>query len=142
MDILGIITRIEGKLKERGIPKMEFYKRCGVSASAVSQWRKGKTKPSNETLQKIASELGVSYGYLVTGERSPFFVGDSDIDMHKVTRAMIKATEYLEEEQKKKVAQLSNEEQEVVDIFRDLPADKRETALELMRAMALASKSL
>ena len=142
MDILGIITRIEGKLKERGIPKMEFYKRCGVSASAVSQWRKGKTNPSNETLQKIASELGVSYGYLTTGEKNPFFVGDSDIDMHKVTRAMIIATEYIEEEQKKKADPLSNEEQEVVDIFRELPDDKKETALEVMRAMALASKAL
>lgn len=139
MDILSIITRIEEKLKENGIPKMAFYKRCGVSASAVSQWRKGKTKPSNETLHKMASELGVSYGYLTAGEKNPFYAGDN-VDINKVATALIKASEYWE--RKRSEDMLGSDEKEVLDIFRELPDDKKETALEVMRAMALASKSL
>ena len=139
MDVLAIINRYESILAERNIKKGDFYKACGISGAAVSQWRTGKTKPSYDTLEKIASELGVSYNYLTTGEKNPFYAGDS-IDINKVTTALIKASEYWE--RKRIEDMLGSDEKEVLDIFRELPDDKKETALEVMRAMALASKAL
>ena len=41
-----------------------------------------------------------------------------------------------------RAVELTDDEKEVLDIFRELPDDKKETALEVMRAMALASKAL
>lgn len=68
MDILSFISRYEAILKERRITKAQFYKDCSVSDAAVSQWRKGKTKPATTTMSRIADYLGVTVGYLLTGE--------------------------------------------------------------------------
>lgn len=65
MDVLAFISKYEAVLKERGIPKMVFYKACEVSDAAVSQWRKGKTKPSMATVVRISEWLGVPVGYLI-----------------------------------------------------------------------------
>lgn len=67
MDTLGFISRYEAILRERKIPKMQFYKDCGISDAAVSQWRKEKTKPSMTTVSTIAKILNVSAEYLLTG---------------------------------------------------------------------------
>lgn len=67
MDILAILNRIEGLLKESGRSKAELYATCSVSASAVSQWKSGRTSPSTKSLQRIADYLNVSYEYLISG---------------------------------------------------------------------------
>lgn len=69
MDTLAFISRYEVILKERKIPKMQFYRDCGITDAAVSQWRKGKTKPAMTTISKIAEYLSVPAEYLLTGER-------------------------------------------------------------------------
>ena len=73
MDTLAFIARYEEILKDKRIPKMQFYKECRVSDAAVSQWRKGKTNPSMTNINAIAKYLGVSSEYLLTGqkEKSP-----------------------------------------------------------------------
>ena len=69
MDTLGFISRYESVLKIKKIPKMRFYKECGISDAAVSQWRKGKTNPAMTTINRIAEYIGVSPEYLLTGEQ-------------------------------------------------------------------------
>lgn len=68
LDTLAFIHNYEKILRSRKIPKMVFYKECGISDAAVSQWRKGKTKPALSTVDKIAEYLGVSPDELLTGE--------------------------------------------------------------------------
>lgn len=68
MDTLAFISRYEAILKDRKIPKMQFYRDCDITDAAVSQWRKGKTKPAMTTISKIAEYLGVTAEYLLTGE--------------------------------------------------------------------------
>lgn len=65
MDTLAFISKYEEILKERRIPKMQFYKSCGISDAAVSQWRKGKTNPAMTTINKISVYLGVPIAYLL-----------------------------------------------------------------------------
>lgn len=69
MDILAILNRVDDLLKEQGRTKADLYSSCPVSASAVSQWKSGKTTPSVKSLQSIADFLGVQYEYLVAGNR-------------------------------------------------------------------------
>lgn len=88
MDVAAFMARYERILSTRGIPKMEFYKMCGFTDAAVSQWRRGKNTPSMKTIQAIADCLGVTAEYLLTGaeqEEKPLINDDEEL------------TEYLEE---------------------------------------------
>ena len=67
MDTLAFISRYEAILRERKIPKMRFYTDCAISDAAVSQWRKGKTKPAMTTISRIATYLNTTTEYLLTG---------------------------------------------------------------------------
>lgn len=67
MDSIGFVERMESQLEKLGIAKQAFYSACGVSSSAVSQWRTGRTAPSQRTIEKIATYLHMNQDYLVTG---------------------------------------------------------------------------
>ena len=108
MDNLQILYRIETTLRERGIPKADFYRDCHISSSAVSQWRNGKTKPSLLTLQTVADYIGVPFDALVAGteyahektpdqkEKAPTVLGESFtvdeiIEAYEMAPARVKA---------------------------------------------------
>lgn len=80
MDILAMLNRVEVLLKAQGRTKTQLYAACEVTASAVSQWKSGRTTPYPKTLQRIADYLGVSYEYLITGlgekEKAPTSGGE------------------------------------------------------------------
>ena len=84
MDTLAFIARYEEMLRDKRIPKMQFYRECGVSDAAVSQWRKGKTNPSMTTVNAIAKYLGTSSEYLITGQslkkEKPATVSGDELD--------------------------------------------------------------
>lgn len=67
MDVLSFINRYEKILKEKHIPKKQFYSECKISDSAVSQWRTGKNNPATKTIARIAEYLEVTTEYLLTG---------------------------------------------------------------------------
>ena len=67
MDVTGFMGRYERILKERNIPKKDFYAACGFTDAAASQWRHGKNAPSIKTIERIADYLNVSTEYLLTG---------------------------------------------------------------------------
>ena len=71
MDTLAFIARYEAILKEKRIPKMVFYKECGITDAAVSQWRKGKTAPATKTISRIADFLGVTSESLLVDSGAP-----------------------------------------------------------------------
>lgn len=85
MDILAMLNRIEVLLKESGHSKSELYAACSVSASAISQWKSGKTSPATKSLQSIADYLNVSYEYLISGvgqkQKTPAPEGEHEADL-------------------------------------------------------------
>ena len=46
-------------------------KDTGISPTLFSDWKKGKSSPKAEKLQKIADYFGVSVDYLMTGKEEP-----------------------------------------------------------------------
>ena len=64
-EILLMLSRIDYQLSSKGIPYADFYSAVGVSASAVSKWRKGATRPRKTVIENIARYLGVSVDYLM-----------------------------------------------------------------------------
>lgn len=59
-DVLSMLNRIDEVRIQKKISKGDLYMKSGITASAISQWRSGKTKPSLESVTKIAEILGVS----------------------------------------------------------------------------------
>ena len=53
---------------ERNFKDSDVAKGTGITKSTFSDWKSGRSKPKKEKLLKIASFLGVSVDYLMTGE--------------------------------------------------------------------------
>lgn len=63
-----IVARIKYLAAVRGVPMETLYADCKISSSAVSQWKSGTTKPSFNSVQKIATYLGTTSEYLLFGD--------------------------------------------------------------------------
>lgn len=55
-------------LKKNGKKAADVTRATGIPASTFSDWKKGKSSPKQEKLQKIADYFNVSLEYLMTGE--------------------------------------------------------------------------
>lgn len=60
----------ESLLQERDITAYKVSKETGVTQTALSNWKRGKSTPSVKNLQKIADFFNVSIDYLMTGENN------------------------------------------------------------------------
>lgn len=67
-EVLELLARIDIELTKKHVKKAEFYSAVGLTAGALSLWRKGKTKPRPATIEKIADYLGVTPAYLMGEE--------------------------------------------------------------------------
>lgn len=65
---MDAIQRIIELMEQHGLTAKQFTKEAGLSGSAVTEWKKGKSKPSAKSLQKIADYFHVSTDYLLTGD--------------------------------------------------------------------------
>ena len=63
---------IRDRLLDRtGKKASDVAKATGIPSSTFSDWKKGKSSPKAEKLQKIADYFGVSVDYLITGKEEP-----------------------------------------------------------------------
>ena len=58
----------EHLLQEHGITAYRVAKEAGVTQTALSNWKSGRSTPTTKTLQKIADYFGVTIDYLMTGK--------------------------------------------------------------------------
>lgn len=58
----------ERLLASRNIKPIEVSKATGINSAVFSEWKRGKSTPKVDKLQKIADYFGVSLDYLLTGE--------------------------------------------------------------------------
>lgn len=71
--------------KAKGLTKAEFYEAAGITPSAMALYKKGKTKPSMDTLRAIARVLEIDVSYLLTElygdekEKEPAALSDDEL---------------------------------------------------------------
>lgn len=58
----------EQLLQKYGVTPYKVAKESGVTQTALSNWKSGRSTPTTKTLQKIADYFGVSIDYLMTGK--------------------------------------------------------------------------
>lgn len=61
----------EQLLQKHNVTAYRVAKEAGVTQTALSNWKSGRSTPSTPTLQKIADYFGVSVDYLMTGKDEP-----------------------------------------------------------------------
>lgn len=54
-------------LQKFGVSSYEVAKKAGVTQTALSNWKAGRSVPKAETMKKIADYFGVTVDYLMTG---------------------------------------------------------------------------
>lgn len=70
-------------LKKSGNKASDVSNATGIPASTFSDWKKGKSTPKTEKLQKIADFFGVTLEYLTTGKESkpPYYLDDETAEI-------------------------------------------------------------
>ena len=65
---MTLFERVKKMSKERGLSLSQLNDKAGLGKNAIYKWKT--QKPSTENIQKVASALGVTVDYLLTGEKS------------------------------------------------------------------------
>ena len=58
----------EQLVQKNGVTPFKVAKVAGVTQTALSNWKSGRSTPTTKTLQKIADYFGVTIDYLMTGK--------------------------------------------------------------------------
>lgn len=58
----------EQLLQKNNVTPYKVSKEAGVTQTALSNWKSGKSTPTTKTLQKIADYFGVTIDFLMTGK--------------------------------------------------------------------------
>lgn len=64
----------------KGLKDADVARLSGVNKSTFSDWKTGRYNPKGEKLTKIASALGVSLEYLMSGEELEWNPSEQDFD--------------------------------------------------------------
>lgn len=105
---MEIIERISELLAERDKTAIELCKILDIQTSTMSTWKSRKKDPPARYMPAIANYLCVSLDYLLTGKERPVVVEQST------------ASEPVSPE-----PQLSAMDQELLDLFHELPINKQ-----------------
>ena len=62
---MAFAERLKELRKQAHLTQVELAKRLGIGQSSYADWERGKKKPTQENLVKIAKVLNVSIDYLV-----------------------------------------------------------------------------
>ena len=66
-------------LKLQGVRVSDVSRATGIASSTFTDWKKGRTKPKPDKLQKIADYFNVSIEYLLTGEDASVSEEDDEL---------------------------------------------------------------
>lgn len=77
---MSIVDRILTLQEERKVTNKEIEIGAGLANASVSQWKKGKGKPSLENIIKVATYFQVTTDYLLGLSDTPAYVPTSKIE--------------------------------------------------------------
>ena len=94
-----------------GMTNKELAEKVGITASNIGKGQRQGSSPSADTAVKIASVLGVTVEYLVTGSNSPANKKDEESEQLRLYRKhseIIKKCEQLSPEKEKLLATIAD----------------------------------
>lgn len=76
-----MIERILQLMELNNIKAFKLTNDLGLSNSAITDWKKGKSKPSVEAVVKIAQYFNVSTDYIIMGTKSKDNLTENELEM-------------------------------------------------------------
>ena len=111
---MSIGSRIKQARQAAGISQAELAEAMGITRSACSQWESDLgTGPRRERLERLASELGVTYQWLATGK---------DAQSHSGIAEEVPAY-------------LTTEQSELLQLFKGLKPRQRKALIAFLRTL-------
>ena len=101
-------------LNDKGVKPADVSRATGLPSSLFSEWKKGKSNPKIDKLQKIADYFGVTLEYLMGIEKKE---GKEDKPTHNL-------------------GELSDEEIKFLLLIRSLSPDEREALYTVMKGLS------
>ena len=91
-------------LDEKGLKNADVVRATGISNMTLSDWKRGKSVPKSDKMQKIADYFGVSVEYLTKGEESKFYKDRAilEVQITDDEALMNRLKKYMELPQEKK----------------------------------------
>lgn len=89
----------EKLMKEHGVTAYKVSKETGIATSTLSDWKKGRSTPKQDKLQKIADYFNVKIDYLLTG--------NNQLEKERDYSLTIKEQENIDDEAKKIIEELT-----------------------------------
>lgn len=117
-------NRIARRIKELDMRQLDVCNKTGLSTTALSQYCTGKRVPDTVSLYKIATALGVSMEWVLTGEDATnenFQLAPPDLEAAKREQGLICDG-----------SPLDNIEADLVAMFRLLPESEREDIFDVV----------
>ncbi|TYL43925.1 helix-turn-helix transcriptional regulator [Dickeya sp. ws52] len=115
-------SRLNSALRDLGISQSELARRMGITPQAVQRWCNGISSPRQGMMEKLSS---------VTGKPEHWFLmpleNGSESPAHQESRATSSVTD------DQKTVALTDEERQLIHIYRDLPGSERKRMLELFQ---------
>ena len=114
----------EQLLQKHNVTSYKVAKEAGVTQTALSNWKSGKSTPTTKTLQKIADNFGVTVDYLMTGEEKEGY--------------------YLNEETAKLAQEMFEDEdmRSLFDMKRNMPPERFKAHMEFMKNLYYQEKGI
>lgn len=97
----------EKLLSDRGVTAYQVSKATGISTGSLTDWKKGRSQPKIDKLQKIADYFGVSVDYLLGNEEKPVTQKSDELTFDDFTYALHNETKELTEENKQKLLEMA-----------------------------------
>ena len=97
----------EKLLMERGVTAYKVAKATGISTGSMTDWKKGRSAPKVDKLQKIADYFGVSVDYLLGNEPKEKTPAEADVTFDDFTYAMYGEAKELTDEDKKMLLEMA-----------------------------------
>lgn len=121
----------------KGLKDSDVAKAACIPASTFSDWKKGKSRPKEPKLMKIADALGVTYAYLMGWESE---VEPSTKSLEDIIRVnaenggQSKFAEFLYDTTVKKAIELNitEEELKVIQMLRDANESSRDLIIRML----------
>ncbi|OUO75187.1 transcriptional regulator [Blautia sp. An249] len=123
----------EQLLQKYGVTSYKVAKEAGVTQTALSNWKSGRSTPTIKTLQKIADYFGVTVDYLMTGKE----------EVPSEPQLTSKDKRDIEKDLESIMEKLNNQEEGPASFGgQDIPEDDRELFAAQLEAMLVRLKKI
>jgi transcriptional regulator with XRE-family HTH domain len=79
-----MICRIQYLMEQNNITSSKLCSDLGLAKSSITDWKKGKAKPSVEALIKISRYFNVSLDWLITGKEYEKKISDEELEILEI----------------------------------------------------------